>query len=1594
MAKQDLHFSITASNDDLKRKLAESRQAILGSAKTAEDQASRIDGSFKRMAVSAAAGFSAISLGKSIIRVRGEIQMMETSFEVLLGSKAKATKMIAEIKQLAIDSPLEMPQVSGAVQVLLGFGVEAEKVMGIVGQLSDVAMGDADRFRSLALVYAQTQSAGKLMGQDLLQMINAGFNPLSVIAEKTGKSIGQLKKEMESGAISAEMVADAFATVTSEGGMFYQMTQKQASGIVGLQATFEDAITKQMNKFGEKNEDLIASGYKFATSVVENADTIVAALIPIITTYGVYKASVIAVNAIGKVKESSFAAVEIAELSKLLPLKAQEANADITTAVAKGHLSQATAERLLAVRAEVQTELEGLRVKAQTLAQEAVAAAQAHKNALQRSVVARQNMALAQSQMQIAIQGGNAEEIAAAKTASRTAKLEVNSSAIAVNTTRQALGTTQSNANAAAIAVDTMQTNINTVATRSATTAKTLWTAATLRLTKAFHSLKLAFASNPIGMILTGVTMAISLFTMFGKSAEEASDQTDLLNKSIADLGIETAKEVQQIDNAFAKLLKAKKGTQEYGDAKDAIISKYGEYLRGLSAEVSSLNNVELAYNAVRNAAEDSIKARFKASFIEQANDDAAKKMGEAVKNITDNVKKGFSDDFLKQFPDQVVAINAEIVNALTSTERTLRQKQIDVGAILENYGFASVDATKMMRSMDFFDFGDRENFVETFEEAFQSSLNIANIANAAFDATTENQIKNGEKLETVLERRKRLTKELQDATSLLARMQSDSSTSSDTKIEAQKKKIKDLEQALNIDSKTTAKDYSSEVVEDMLKSEQLKLDVMRDGRTKELAQIEQTRKEKLAAIDKEQKEVADLIRKGGLSKEQQTHLTQKSASFEAQKPLVQQQATNDTAAVNKKYDDEIAEDWKALTAVFLSEEEKRTGAIKDRYDKERERADKLFAAVPLVGFAIKMQIDAAEAKEQLDALTADYQTYADQRKAIEEKFNADLTALQAKNKDGQLDGNIAEVEKQKRAALSKVKMDEMSDGVDFTKLFGNLDNLTLPSMKTLRDKIKAWIDEAGNSLAPEDLKAVSDAFQNLEIKIADKDPFAVLKSSAKELKTANEGIAEAQDKVAQSQIAAQNAANILAVAQQRVTSAQKEYNEALENNDPLKIVNAQAKLYVAQNDLNNANTKGVATTKKLKEEEQKLTQAQEDRAAAVVKANEAIGSIAEKGQQIVGAAQDVLGILSDLGVQVPENIANALGGIGQVMEGLGSIDLNKPLSIVTGAVKILGGLVKTITSLFNGDNKREAEIGQLQGKIDALGTSYDALQKAAEKAYSTDASGLIDDQNRMLEQQKQLIKNQIIAEQSKKNGDDDRIKEWTKQLEEIDQTIIDNRKKAVDAIFGSDLQSAIDNFASAYMDAWASGEDRAAAQKDVVKNMIRGIIQEMLKSDIKGSVEKMRKQIEGFMSDDVLSDWELAEIDKMGDQVGQIMEQRGKLYDKILKDDKPEDKDEGSLSGQIRGTVATEQSVAELGGIFRGQHERLSSIDRKMDLGITGLMDIARTNMLIELNTRRTADNTDGLRDTVSDVGKAISATNERLSQVIKNTKTDNGTL
>jgi len=189
-----------------------------------------------------------VALATLGVKYNADMEQYQAGLETMLGSADKATSMLLDLKTMANKTPFETTDLIKASQTMLAFGMSSGSTMSALSMLGDVSMGNKDKLNSLTLAFAQVQSTGKLMGQDLLQMVGQGFNPLQIISEKTGRSMSDLKDDMSDGAISADMVTEAFKTATSEGGRFYGAMDKQSQTMTGKLSTLKDAFSSTLGE--------------------------------------------------------------------------------------------------------------------------------------------------------------------------------------------------------------------------------------------------------------------------------------------------------------------------------------------------------------------------------------------------------------------------------------------------------------------------------------------------------------------------------------------------------------------------------------------------------------------------------------------------------------------------------------------------------------------------------------------------------------------------------------------------------------------------------------------------------------------------------------------------------------------------------------------------------------------------------------------------------------------------------------------------------------------------------------------------------------------------------------------------------------------------------------------------------------------------------------------------------------------------------------------------------------------------------------------------------------------------------------------------
>lgn len=333
-------------------------------------------------------------------------------------------------------------------------------------------------------------------------------------------------------------------------------------------------------------------------------------------------------------------------------------------------------------------------------------------------------------------------------------------------------------------------------------------------------------------------------------------------------------------------------------------------------------------------------------------------------------------------------------------------------------------------------------------------------------------------------------------------------------------------------------------------------------------------------------------------------------------------------------------------------------------------------------------------------------------------------------------------------------------------------------------------------------------------------------------------------------------------------------------------------------------------------------------------------------------------------------NIIGIVGGVGQAGVGIGKLASG---DIIGGVKDLAKGISEAVGGIVRmNDAVKEREIERLQNQIDALDKSYQSLGDAIEKSYSKDASKMIEQQNVLLKQQQTALRQQIAQEEAKKKTDKNRIKQWKDELAEIDKLISDNKEKAIDAIFGEDVQSAISNFADAYVRAIGAGEDKMKSMKDVAKKMIQGVIAEMVKADLEPTVKNLRDKINYYLTDGIIDAYEQEQLDRLIEQATDNLDKEYGWADKYLKGSETQ----GAATYGAYEKI-TQDQADRIDGRLTGMHMIMienSGTFRSMDKNLNETRGLSLL-MLEELQ---------GINKNT----KLINQTNEKLDKIIKNTE------
>ncbi|MCM1166760.1 MAG: tape measure protein [Ruminococcus sp.] len=1345
----------------------------LGDAAQREGQ--HIQSSMADIGKAAAAYFSIQALknfASSIVQVRGEIESLEISFETLLGSKEKADALFGSIREFAVNTPMTMGALASGAQTLLGFGIAADKVMPIMQAIGDVSMGDAQKFNSLTLAFAQASSAGKLAGQDFLQMVNAGFNPLNEMARTTGRSFKELKKDMEDGKITTAMLEGAFMSAASEGGQFYGMLEKQSQGIKGALSNLQGAWDDMLNDIGSKQQSVFVDGVNMLTDLLKNYEPFLNAILSVAAAYGAYKAALMAVWVIEKARA-------LAENIQLIMMFRKELG--LLTAAQQAFNITAWANPYVLLAAAVAGLIAALYLYSDSASDAEVAqkALNDERDEFQKSLDEERNK---------------------------------------------------------------IEECIRTVQSKTATDFDQLKAYEELQrmcpqLTEAYTREELAVAD------LADTTKMLNEITN-QRSYDNAVEQLEKWEQAL-----QSAKDADgnwgKLDEQSDALIRT---VHSWGLLKNAI-PKIQEVVNGYREQVDEMNRLR------EQAAEEALPLEQRIETQTTIVSDLQQRVEEARQELNDAQVHYEAEPTLWNKLIQIQCqwsfdFNRDQLNAAESKLQTLQAQT-----------------------------------PKTYQEAVAAARQ--ELADAQAEMRRARQSGTAQDYTNAKEKRDQAVKTLQGYG---IETKNDKTVANEAKQRAKKRKelLRELEQIR---------------VDGALKIESLELQVLEDGLKKKLQQIEIDRKSQIAAIERERKAL-----EVKLAEINMTIPADVAQQFTDRITAVNNAAAAEVRRTNEDNAKYIAGLYRTLSDVFSTEEQRKLAEIKNRYKEQREQLekDKAGGTVSDDDYNNLMgQMNRAEAKETEDYWLETYGDYYQKRKSLSEEWEVTLANIPPQY--------AAQARRQMQQELSELDLTEFKKNLNWEEVFGNLDRVSTASLRSLKTKLQDFI-KTQKDLSPEAARALAEAIEKIDDKLTERNPFESLGTSFKSLKTSTDA----------------------------VKVAQKAYNKALKEGTDAEKEQARATLEAAQN----------------------------AKQKALVDATKSIQAACGRMQEYIGVATALTDCLSSFGVEIPPELSGFIEGIGAAVDGLESIDLTKPMSIFTGLFKTVGGIGKAIGSLFNHDDRKEKKIQKLQVEVDNLQRSYDKLGDALDGVYSTDASDLIEQQNKMLEQQKVLIQNQIAEEKSKKHTDNDRIREWEQQIEDINAVIADNKEAAIDAIFGDDLKSAIENFADAYADAWANGEDRAKSARDTVRDMMKKMVTESIKAAIQssGAMERIRQKLAEFYNDGILTEWEQNYVYGMAETLQKELDEQFGWAESLLTDDDAE------RSGAQKGiATASQDSVDE-------NNARLATIQGHTYTLVQGVNELnATANAMlerltgIERNTGETAEKLDTVRDDMRKVKNAV---------------------
>lgn len=304
----NLYFEATLDAEQLKKELRDVNNRLNGFTQQAKQQGAEMDATFKRIGA-AMAGYFSITAAKGfvdqMIQVRGEFQQLEIAMESIIGNKARADQLMSDVIEMAAKTPFSLAEVGQGAKQLLAVQEPVDDVITSLRQLGDISAGLSVPLSQLIKAYGDVRAKGRMMGQEMLQFMNAGVPIVAELAKHMDVAESEVSDLVAKGKVGFNDLKAVISNLSDEGGMFYNLMEKQSASLTGRLSNLGDSWDQMLNKIGESNEGILYAGIEGLNSLVENYETVLDVLKAIVVTYGAYKGAVVLLHMAEKARNIS-----------------------------------------------------------------------------------------------------------------------------------------------------------------------------------------------------------------------------------------------------------------------------------------------------------------------------------------------------------------------------------------------------------------------------------------------------------------------------------------------------------------------------------------------------------------------------------------------------------------------------------------------------------------------------------------------------------------------------------------------------------------------------------------------------------------------------------------------------------------------------------------------------------------------------------------------------------------------------------------------------------------------------------------------------------------------------------------------------------------------------------------------------------------------------------------------------------------------------------------------------------------------------------------------------------------------------------------